>query len=193
MDRMGGWTLIANARTLAEAVLSVKRRTPRGCGAALLFQKRTGNVSGSMRFVRTIAIFAAVLSWPAADRVHAQDDPAREYFSAYQEYQRAERLEREGRSGDAIAKFRYVATQLGQIKSQFPDWQPMVIDFRLGKTKEPILRLEGSLDTATLGPPPPSPRSPCSRAACSKPASFRSQTSPGGDNTPTVIASKISW
>lgn len=154
---MGGWTLIANARTLAEAVLSVKRRTPRGCGAALLFQKRTGNVSGSMRFVRTIAIFAAVLSWPAADRVHAQDDPAREYFSAYQEYQRAERLEREGRSGDAIAKFRYVATQLGQIKSQFPDWQPMVIDFRLGKTKEAILRLEGSLDTATLGPPPDLP------------------------------------
>jgi Tfp pilus assembly protein PilF len=110
-----------------------------------------------MRFVRIIAIFAALLSAPTADRVHAQDDPAREYFSAYQEYQRAERLEREGRSEDAIAKFRYVATQLGQIKSQFPDWQPMVIDFRLGKTKEAILRLEGSLDSPTLGPPPDLP------------------------------------
>jgi tetratricopeptide (TPR) repeat protein len=110
-----------------------------------------------MKFVRVIAVFAALVTWSATDRVHAQDDPAREYFSAYQEYQRAERLEREGRNSDAIAKFRFVATQLSQIKSQFPDWQPMVIDFRLGKTKEAILRLEGSLDSATLGPPPDLP------------------------------------
>jgi len=87
----------------------------------------------------------------------AQDDPAREYFSAYQEFQRAERLEREGRSDDAIAKFRFVASQLSQIKSQSPDWQPMVIDFRLGKTKEAIVRLEGALDSPTLGPPPDLP------------------------------------
>ncbi len=110
-----------------------------------------------MRFLRFIAFSAALVSGLATDRAHAQDDPAREYFSAYQEYQRAERLEREGRNPDAIAKFRYVATQLSQIKSQFPDWQPMVIDFRLGKTKEAILRLEGSLDSATLGPPPDLP------------------------------------
>ena len=86
-----------------------------------------------------------------------QDDPAREYFSAYQEFQRAERLEREGRNDDAIAKFRFVATQLSQIKSQSPDWQPMVIDFRLSKTKEAIVRLEGSLESPTLGPPPDLP------------------------------------
>lgn len=98
-----------------------------------------------------------VLVAAAANPARAQEDPAREYFTAYQEYQRAERLEREGRSGDAIAKFRYVATQLGQIKSGFPDWQPMVIDFRLGKTREAILRLEGSLDSPTLGPPPDLP------------------------------------
>ena len=106
-----------------------------------------------MKIVRAIAfgaLWAASGTFPAA----AQDDPAREYFSAYQEFQRAERLEREGRNGDAIAKFRYVATQLEQIKAQAPDWQPLVIDFRLSKTKEAIVRLEGSLDNPTLGPPP---------------------------------------
>ena len=107
----------------------------------------------SMKIVRAIA-FGALLAASGTFPAAAQDDPAREYFSAYQEFQRAERLEREGRNGDAIAKFRYVATQLEQIKAQAPDWQPLVIDFRLSKTKEAIVRLEGSLDNPTLGPPP---------------------------------------
>lgn len=84
----------------------------------------------------------------------AQEDPSGAFFSAYQEFQRAERLEREGRNEDAIAKFRYVAAQLAQIKSENPDWQPMVVDFRLRRTQEAVLRLEGSLASPTLGPPP---------------------------------------
>ena len=87
-----------------------------------------------MRIVRAIAL-GVLLAASGTFRAAAQDDPAREYFSAYQEFQRAERLEREGRNADAIAKFRYVATQLSQIKAQAPDWQPLVIDFRLTKTK----------------------------------------------------------
>ena len=120
---------------------------------ALLFQKGIGSLDGSMRIVRAIAL-GALLASTGTFRAAAQDDPAREYFSAYQEFQRAERLEREGRNEDAIAKFRFVATQLSQIKEQSPDWQPLVIDFRLNKTKEAIVRLEGSLDDPTLGPPP---------------------------------------
>jgi tetratricopeptide (TPR) repeat protein len=109
-----------------------------------------------MSFARLI-ILLVVVAAGGTSRASAQDDPAREYFSAYQEFQRAERLEREGRTDDAIAKFRFVATQLSQLKSQSPDWQPMVIDFRLGKTKEAIVRLEGSLESPTLGPPPDLP------------------------------------
>lgn len=109
-----------------------------------------------MSFARLI-ILLVVVAAGGTSRTSAQDDPAREYFSAYQEFQRAERLEREGRTDDAIAKFRFVATQLSQLKSQSPDWQPMVIDFRLGKTKEAIVRLEGSLESPTLGPPPDLP------------------------------------
>jgi tetratricopeptide (TPR) repeat protein/ABC-type transporter Mla subunit MlaD len=109
-----------------------------------------------MNLVR-LFLFCAVFAVGSTGLAVAQDDPAREYFSAYQEFQRAERLEREGRNDDAIAKFRFVATQLSQIKSQSPDWQPIVIDFRLGKTKEAIVRLEGSLESPTLGPPPDLP------------------------------------
>jgi tetratricopeptide (TPR) repeat protein len=125
----------------------------RGVPVALLFQKSPGKLPSSMKIARAIA-FGALLAASGTFRAAAQDDPAREYFSAYQEFQRAERLEREGRNGDAISKFRYVATQLEQIKAQAPDWQPLVIDFRLAKTKEAIVRLEGSLDNPTLGPPP---------------------------------------
>jgi hypothetical protein len=109
-----------------------------------------------MNLVR-LFLFCAVFAVGSTGLAVAQDDPAREYFSAYQEFQRAERLEREGRNDDAIAKFRFVATQLSQIKSQSPDWQPIVIDFRLGKTTEAIVRLEGSLESPTLGPPPDLP------------------------------------
>jgi Flp pilus assembly protein TadD len=103
-----------------------------------------------------VAAFLA-LSALGAVAVVAQDDPSREFFSAYQEYQRAERLEREGRAEDAAAKFRFVATQLGQIRSQSPDWQPLVVEFRLNKTKEAIVRLEGAVDSPTMGPPPDLP------------------------------------
>jgi Tfp pilus assembly protein PilF/uncharacterized coiled-coil DUF342 family protein len=98
-----------------------------------------------------ILLALAVASTPS---LSAQDDPSGQFFTAYQEFQRAERLEREGRNDDAIAKFRFVAAQLDQIKSQHPDWQPLVVDFRLRKTQEAVLRLEGSLASPTLGPPP---------------------------------------
>ena len=106
-----------------------------------------------MNAVRLIVLLGLLLSVGGSPAV-AQGDPSGEFFAAYQEYQRAERLEREGRNEDAIAKFRYVAAQLAQLKSQNPDWQPLVVDFRLRKTQEAVLRLEGSLASPTLGPPP---------------------------------------
>lgn len=103
-----------------------------------------------MRFL----ILPLMLGLLMAGNLPAQTDPAGEFFAAYQEFQRAEKLEREGRTKDAAAKFRYVASQLGQIKSQSPDWQPMVVDFRLKKTQEALVRLEGAAAPSTLGPPP---------------------------------------
>jgi len=108
--------------------------------------------SHPMRAVRFFIL--PLLSVLLLAETRAQTDPAGEFFAAYQEYQRAEKLEREGRTKDAAAKFRYVASQLGQIKSRDPDWQPMVVDFRLKKTQEALVRLEGAAAPATMGPPP---------------------------------------
>lgn len=107
-----------------------------------------------MRFARSIALALFLGLFPAGGLRAQSADPSAEFFAAYQEFQRAERLEREGRTKDAAAKFRYVATQLGQVKSQNPDWQPMVVDFRLKKTQEALVRLEGAAAPTTLGPPP---------------------------------------
>ncbi len=106
-----------------------------------------------MQTLRALALFV-VVALAAGPSVQAQDDSARVFFSAYQEYQRAERFEREGQTAEAIAKFRFVVSQLSQMKEQHPDWQPLVVEFRLRKAQEAIVRLEGTLDSGTLGPPP---------------------------------------
>ena len=106
-----------------------------------------------MHLLRALAL-SAVVALAAGQTVRAQDDSARAFFSAYQEYQRAERFEREGQTAEAIAKFRFVVTQLSQMKEQHPGWQPLVVDFRLRKAQEAIVRLEGTLDSGTMGPPP---------------------------------------
>ena len=105
-----------------------------------------------MKFSRFLLLLS-LAALPCAAAL-AQADPAADFFAAYQEYQKAEKLETEGRTQDAAAKFRYVATQLGQVKSQHPDWQPLVVDFRLKKTQEALVRLEGATAPGTMGPPP---------------------------------------
>ena len=157
----------------------------RFCGASLLFAAGKPKISSPMNLVR-LFLFCAVFTAASTVWVVAQDDPAREYFSAYQEFQRAERLEREGRNDDAIAKFRFVATQLSQIKAQSPDWQPIVIDFRLGKTKEAIVRLEGSLESPTLGPPPDLPMLDGPEDILPP---LESPRRPGGSTPPTISIS----
>jgi Flp pilus assembly protein TadD len=106
-----------------------------------------------MNLLRALAV-SVVVALAAGQTVHAQDDSARAFFSAYQEYQRAERFEREGQTAEAVAKFRFVVSQLSQMKEQHPDWQPLVVEFRLRKAQEAIVRLEGTLDSGTMGPPP---------------------------------------
>ncbi len=107
-----------------------------------------------MHFPRSLLLPLFAVLLPTAAVQAQTGDPASQFFAAYQEFQKAEKLEREGLTRDAAAKFRFVATQLGQIRSQNPDWQPLVVDFRLNKTQEALLRLEGAVAPATLGPPP---------------------------------------
>lgn len=78
-------------------------------------------------------------------RVFAED-PSALFLAAYQEFQAAEASERNGQLRDALN--RYAATQevLEQIRQNDPDWQSMVVEYRLRKAKEGIERLQAAIE-----------------------------------------------
>ena len=75
------------------------------------------------------------------------------FLTAYKDFQTAEKLEREAKPQDAIKKYRSARQILHQISKSSPDWQPLVVDYRLRKTQESIERLEQSIGSL----PPPEP------------------------------------
>lgn len=73
------------------------------------------------------------------------------FLGAYQDFQTAEKLEREGKPREALAKYGDAEKTLQQIRKEGPEWQPLVVDFRLKKTNEGIARLQ--VEVAKLPPP----------------------------------------
>ena len=63
-------------------------------------------------------------------------DGAPQFFAAYRDFRKAETMLREGRKKEAKKMFINVLEQLEQIKAQAPGWQPMVVDFRLKRTRD---------------------------------------------------------
>jgi hypothetical protein len=56
--------------------------------------------------------------------------------AAYEDFQYAEAMLREGRRKEAKEAFGRVLRQLDQIKAQAPNWEPRMIDFRLKRTRQ---------------------------------------------------------
>ena len=56
--------------------------------------------------------------------------------AAYEDFQYAEAMLREGRRKEAKEAFGRVLRQLDQIKAQAPNWEPRMVDFRLKRTRE---------------------------------------------------------
>ncbi len=102
--------------------------------------------------------------------LRAADDPGALFLQAYQSYKNAERLEADGRTGEALQKYRFCASLLEQVQKNSPDYEPIVIDFRLKKSREGIARAQSSIPAApaekigttpamaNIPPPPASPR-----------------------------------
>lgn len=77
--------------------------------------------------------------------VHAfAADPAEEFLGAYQDFQTAEKLERDGEPADALAKYRAAEKVLRGLMQKNPEWQPLVVEYRLQKTSEGISRVEAA-------------------------------------------------
>ncbi|HET9524347.1 MAG TPA: hypothetical protein VFO90_08945, partial [Terrimicrobiaceae bacterium] len=81
------------------------------------------------------------------------EDSSDLFLKAYKDFAAAEKLERESKPRDALKKYRSAQQILQQIAKSEPDWQPLVVDYRLRKTQENLIRLEG--DLANLTPEPP--------------------------------------
>lgn len=80
----------------------------------------------------------------------AAEDPDSAFLRAYTEFQAAERLEQSGDTNQALSKYRFAASLLEQIARNSPEWQPMIVQYRLRKITEALGRLE-SLPPSTGG------------------------------------------
>jgi hypothetical protein len=96
---------------------------------------------------------AVVAQQDSSTTAEDSEDLSVEFYAAYQEFQRAEKLEREGFVQDAAKKVRFVAAQLEQIRARNPSWQPLVVEFRLEKAQEALLRFERATESSELVSP----------------------------------------
>lgn len=108
-----------------------------------------------------LLIFLLALGLAAAPVLRAQDtDPSDLFLSAYMSVQKAQKQEEAGKFKLALQTYKYAATLLEQIRDKSPDWQPVIVNFRLGKTSEAIALLEKKIEVMGPGPMNPEPPLP---------------------------------
>ena len=92
-------------------------------------------------------VVVALLAMPGAA---FSEDSSDLFLKAFQGFQIAEKFEREAKPREALEKYRAAQKLLQEIGKSSPDWQPLVVEYRLKKTQENISRLEG--EVASLPP-----------------------------------------
>ncbi len=70
------------------------------------------------------------------------EDASERFLQGWQDFSSGENLEREAQPAEALAKYRSAAVVFEKIAADQPDWQPLVVQYRLKKTRENITRLE---------------------------------------------------
>ncbi len=116
-------------------------------------------------FFLRVALFALCFLLPAV-AVFAED-PAGAFLRGYTEFQNGEKLEASGDSAQALAKFRLAAGILEKISRSNPEWQPLVVQYRLKKITEAIGRAEAN--PASRQPTPPPGKRPGAGASAAQP------------------------
>ena len=87
-------------------------------------------------------------------RVRAADDPGDKFLEAYFLIQEGDAAERQNDWVKADAKYKGADEILGEIKSQTPDWNPHIIEFRTKYVEDHIAQLKAKLVVA----PPTEPQ-----------------------------------
>ena len=99
-------------------------------------------------FRRYLPVLLAPVLWMPAAALAV--DSADMFLRAYQEFQAGERDERQGQVRDALNRYATAAKALENIQRTDPDWQKMVVEYRLRKTQENLERLRSSVSEAQL-------------------------------------------
>lgn len=108
--------------------------------------------SGPLFFRRFVLLLAGALTCGGALVAPAQvfsppvqensADPSELFLKAFTAVQQGEKLETDGRLKPALSKYRFAASVLEQIGQNNPNWQPLIVSYRLRKTAENIHQLE---------------------------------------------------
>ncbi len=102
----------------------------------------------SLRSTIILAASALLLCGLGTIRAGAADDPETEFLRAYMQAQRAEKLEAEGRLGEALSRYKGAEQILRRLTTDYPDWQTLIVEYRSKKTRSSISRLETQLQSA---------------------------------------------
>ena len=92
-------------------------------------------------------VLAAALWMPSA---FCETDPSDMFLRGYQEFQAAERSERQGQVRDALNRYATAAKIFENIQRTDPEWQKIVLEYRLRKTQESLERLRSSVSEAQI-------------------------------------------
>src|SRR4029453_8243588 len=99
---------------------------------------------------RAAAWLAALFFFASTMLVVAQqDDPSEIFLKAYLSAQRGEKLEREDRYKNALAKYRFAGSLIEELRKSHAQWQPAVVEYRGRKISEAILRLQERITRQT--------------------------------------------
>ncbi len=113
-----------------------------------------------------LLLLALLWIFASAAGLRAAGDPGTLFLQAYETYQAGAKLELDGKPDDALQKFRFCVGVLEQLQKNSPGYEPIVVDFRLKKSRLAIARIE-SLRSAPSLPqavaPAPSVETPPSR------------------------------
>jgi tetratricopeptide (TPR) repeat protein len=97
------------------------------------------------------------------------------FLKAYKDFQAGEKLEREAKPQEALSKYRSAQKVLQQISKSAPDWQPLVVEYRLRKTLESVARLEEDSTSVSQSTEPPEGNLPEPDKSKSLPAAFSNE------------------
>jgi len=103
-------------------------------------------------------------------RVRAAEDPGDKFLEAYFLIQDGDAAERSSDWVTALAKYNSAHEILDQIKNQFPDWNPHIIEFRLKYIEDHLANVKAKAGAAVATEAPPAAAPPKAEAPAVAPA-----------------------